>query len=153
MVEGHTHFVLFSVQASPSPGAEDLLPPVKCVDCERELSAEEAQQRQDQGEAQVCDICRSAHLSFLQDHSDGKGVVDQASADTRSSPDVVPERPMCKLPGCPKQADVKSKKYYEFCSKRHYQMHDMMMPSPVSQKPSTFQRSPMSPTGGCIVKV
>ena len=125
---------------------------MKCVDCERELSAEEAQQRKDEGEASLCDTCRSAHLSFLQDDSNGKGVVDQASADTRSSPDVVPEGPMCKLPGCRKQADVKSKKYYEFCSKGHYQMYDMMTPSPVSLKPTTSQRSPTSPTGGCIVK-
>ena len=149
----HTNLILFSVQTSPSLGAEDLLTLVKCVDCERELSAKEAQQRQDEDEAPLCDTCRSAHLCFLQDDSNGKGVVDQASADTRSSPDVVPEGPMCKLPGCPMQADVKSKKYYEFCSKGHYQMYDMMTPSPVSQKPSTSQRSPTSPTGGCIVKV
>ena len=149
----HTNLILFSVHTSPSPGAEDLLTLVKCVDCERQLSAKEAQQRKDEGEAQVCDTCRSAHLSFLQDDSNGKGVVDQTSAETRSSPDVVPERPMCKLPGCPKQAEMKGKKYYEFCSKRHYQMYDMMTPSPVSLKPSTSQRSPTSPTGGCIVKV
>ena len=73
-------------ETSLSSGAESLLMPIKCVDCERELSAEQAQQRKDQGEAQVCDTCRSAHFSFRQDHSDGKGVVDQTSADTRSSP-------------------------------------------------------------------
>ena len=139
-------------ETSPSPGAEGLLPPVKCVDCKRELSAEQTQQHKDQGEASLCDTCRSAHLNFLQDDSNGKGVVDQASADTRSSPDVVPEGPLCKLPGCPKQAEVKSNKYYEFCSKRHYQMYDMMTPSLVSLKSSTSQRSPTSPTGGYIVK-
>ena len=140
-------------EAPQSPGAEDALTSLKCVDCERQLSAEEIQQRKEQGEALVCDECRSAHLSCLQDDSDGKGFLDQANVDTLSSPDVVPEGPMCKLPGCPKQAQMKGRKYGECCSKGHYQMYDTMTPSPVSLNPSTSQRSPTSPTGGLMVKV
>ena len=147
-----THLVLFSAQTPPRPGAEDLSTPVKCVDCETQLSAEEIQHRKEQGEALVCDICRSAHLSCLQDGSEAQGLLDQASEDTRPSLEVVPEGPMCKLPGCPKQAQAKGK-YYEFCSKVHYQMYDMMTPSPVSVKMCTSQRSPTSPIGWCMVEM
>ena len=127
----------------PSPRAKDLPTPVKCVDCETQLSAEEIQHRKEQGEALVCGACRSAHMNCLQDGSEGQGLLDQASEDTRPSP---PEGLMCKLPGCPKQVHAKDK-YYKFCSKSHYQMYDMMTPSPVPLKPSTSQKSLTSPTG------
>ena len=143
---------VLSVQTPPSPDAEDLPTPVKCVDCESQLSAEEIQHRREQGEALVCGACRSAHMSQLHAGSEGQGLLDQASEDTRRSPEVVPEGPMCKLPGCPKQAQGKGK-YNAFCSKAHYQMYDLMTPSPVSLKPSTPQRSPTSPTGWCLVRV
>ena len=136
----------------PSPRVKDLPTPVKCVECKTQLSAEEVQHHKEQGEVVVCDAYRSAHLSCLQDGSEGLGLLDQASEDTRPSPEVVPEGLMYKLPGCPKQAQVKGK-YYEFCSKGHYQMYDMMTPSPVSVKPSTSQRSPTSPTGWCMVEM
>ena len=137
---------VLSVQTPPRSGAEDLPTPVKCVDCETQLSAGEVQHRKEQGEAPLCDVCRSAHLSCVQDGGEGQGLLDQASEDTRPSPDVVPEGLICKLSGCPKQAQVKGK-YYEFCCKGHYQMYDMMTPSPVPLKPSTSQRSPTLPTG------
>ena len=143
---------VLSVQTPPSPDAEDLPTPVKCVDCESQLSAEEIQHRRVQGLAPLCDNCRSALLNYLQDGSEGQGLLDQAIEDTRPSPEVVPEGTMCKLPGCPKQAQAKGK-YYEFCSKGHYQMYDMMTPSPVPLKQSTSQRSPTSPTGWCTVEM
>ena len=124
---------------------------MKCVDCDTQLSAEEIQHRKEQGEALLCDTCRSAHLRCVQGDSDGQGLLDQASEDTRPSTEVVPEGPMCKLLGCPKQAQAKGK-YYEFCSKGHYQMYDMMTPSPVPLKLSTSQRSPTPPTGWCMVE-
>ena len=135
----------------PSPQAKDLPTPVKCVECKTQLSVEEIQHCKEQGEALVCDVCRRTHLSHLQDDSEGQGLLDQTSEDTRPSLEVVPEGPMCKLPGCPKQAQVKGK-YYEVCSKGHYQMYDMMTPSPVPLKPSTSQRSHTSPTGWCMVE-
>ena len=135
----------------PSPRAKDLPTPVKCVDCETQLSAEEIQHCKEQGEALVRDTCRCTHLSCVQDGSEAQGLLDQASEDTQPSPEVVPEGPMCKLPGCFKQAQAKGK-YYEFCCKGHYQMYDMMTPSPVPLKPCTSQRSPISPTGWCMVE-
>ena len=113
---------------------------MKCVDCDRELSAEVTRQREDGGEALVCDECRTAHLRFVQDNDED--FVDEAGADTQLSPNVVSEGPMCKLPGCDQQVKrtKKSKKYKDFCCKEHYQIYSMMTPSPVSQQPHTSSR-------------
>ena len=94
----------------------------------------------------MCDVCRAALLSGVQDDSDDD-FMDEASANTQLSPDVVSEGPLCKLPGCKKQ--VESGEYKEFCSKGHYKMFSMLTPSPVSPMAAASQRSPMATTGGC----
>ena len=88
----------------------------------------------------MCDVCRTAHLSCL--HDNNEDFVDEATADTQLSPDVVSEGTMCKLPGCNQQAKRtrRSKKYKAFCCKEHYQIYSMMTSSPVSQQPHTSSR-------------
>ena len=121
---------------------------MKCVDCDIPLSAEVTRQREDGREALVCDVCRKAHLSHVQDDDDD--FMDEASANTQlSQPNVVSEGPQCKLLGCNEQAQVESGEYKEFCSKGHYKMFSMMTSTPVSPMAAASQRSPMATTGGC----
>ena len=143
----HNHLVPHLVTPPQSPSAEDSLSPVKCVDCDGELSAEIVRQREDGKEALVCDVCRTAHLSHVQ--CDGDDFMDAVSADTQLSSNVVSKGPMCKLPGCKELAQVESGEYNGFCSKIHCKMASMMAQIPVSSVPTMSQRSPTSPTGEC----
>ena len=121
---------------------------MKCVDCDRELSAEEIRQREDGGEALVCDVCRTALLSGVQDDSDDD-FMDEASTDTRVqlSPEVVCERPQCKLPGCNQRAQVESGEYKKFCTGRPNLIFSVMTTAPVSIMSLMLQTYPLSPTG------
>ena len=144
-----SHLVPFLVTTPQSSGAEDSLSPVKCVDCDRQLSAEEMRHAEDGGEALVCDVCRAAHLRCLQG-DDNDDFFDAVSAVTQLSLDVVSKGPQCKLPWCKERAQVESGEYKEFCSKGHYQMFSMLTPSHLSAMPTTSDKSPMSLTGGCM---
>ena len=120
---------------------------MKCVDCDRVLSAEEIRQRKDGGEALVCDVCRTALLGGVQDDDDD--FTDEAGTDIRVqlSPEVVCEGLQCKLPGCNQRAQVESGEYKKFCTGRPNLIFTMMTPAPVSIMSLMFQMLPLSPTG------
>ena len=115
------------------------------MDCDRQLSAEVIRQREDEGEALVCDVCRIMHLSYIQD---GEDLMDEASADTQLSPDAVSEGTTCKLQGCNQQAQVENRECREPCCGHPNLMFSTITPSPVLPMSPMTQMSLTSSTGG-----